>query len=86
MKIVEAILGVITILVCLALISLSPSGAGADLEESIEQERVLCIEECRRTYWPQGTDAWRSYYKCIDDCENNFWKQWNDNMKQLDKK
>ncbi len=37
--------------------------------ETIEQERGLCIENCRWQSWPEGSDAWRYNYQCINDCE-----------------
>ena len=74
------------VFVAIMLINFAPLTGAADSDESIEQERTLCIEECKRTYWPQGIEAWRSYYKCIDDCEKTYWKQWNKDMKELETK
>jgi hypothetical protein len=73
------------VFVAIMLINLVPLTGSADSDESVEQERTLCIEECRRLYWPLGTEAWRQYYRCLDNCEKDFWKQWNKNMGELDK-
>jgi hypothetical protein len=37
--------------------------------ENEEQQRVLCIEACKWTDWPEGSDAWRSNYQCINTCD-----------------
>ena len=86
MKIVRDPFLIIVVFVAIILINFAPLTGRADSEESIQQERTLCIEECKRTYWPQGIEAWRSYYKCIDDCEKTYWKQWNKDMKELETK
>jgi hypothetical protein len=52
--------------------------------ESIDQERTLCIEDCKYRFWPVGSD-WRSYFKCLDDCEKKMWKQWQKEMDELEK-
>ena len=55
--------------------------------ESVEQDRALCLRDCREKfgylpYWGGGGRGgvnegnWRLYFKCIDDCEKKFWKEW----------
>jgi hypothetical protein len=34
-----------------------------------EEQRTLCMENCRWTDWPEGSDAWRFNYQCINDCD-----------------
>ncbi|MFH0958288.1 MAG: hypothetical protein V1897_06255 [Pseudomonadota bacterium] len=85
MKIIRVPFFVAIVFVVGPILNFAPLTVWADSDESIEPERTLCIEECRRTYWPMGTEAWRLYYRCIDDCEKKFWKQWDKNMKKLEK-
>ncbi|MFA6221926.1 MAG: hypothetical protein WC647_06395 [Desulfomonilaceae bacterium] len=58
--------------------------APAISSESVEQERTLCIENCKYRYWPPGDD-WRLYFKCVDDCEKNSWRKWQKDMDKLEK-
>jgi len=62
--------------------------------ESVEQERTLCIKECKDRYGIEvmrgagrGGDSgmWRLYFKCMDDCEKKFWKEWQKDMDKLEK-
>jgi hypothetical protein len=53
-------------------------------QESVAQERTLCIEDCKYRFWPPGED-WRLYFKCLDDCEKNYWKKWQKEMDRLEK-
>ncbi len=85
MKIVRPPFLKTVVFVAIMFITLVPTNGTADSDESVEQERTLCIEECRRLYWSLGIEAWRQYARCIDDCEKDFWKQWNKNMGELDK-
>lgn len=60
--------------------------------ESVEQERTLCIKECKDRYITEttfigrggGTSDWRLYFICIDNCERKFWKEWQKKMDEID--
>lgn len=60
--------------------------------ESVEQERTLCLQDCRDKfgYIPflvrgGGSEGnWRLYFKCIDDCERKFWKEWQKEHDELE--
>ena len=51
--------------------------------ESVEQEREICIQDCKSRYGYTlnrrggGTpdNYWR-YAKCLVTCEKKFWKEW----------
>jgi hypothetical protein len=49
MKIVRDPFLIIVVFVAIILITFAPLTGRADSEESIQQERTLCIEECKRT-------------------------------------
>ncbi|MEI6133811.1 MAG: hypothetical protein WCP72_02470 [Desulfomonile sp.] len=80
------------------LITITLTGLGlfsglAVSHESVEQERTLCMKECKDRYgidtmWGgRGggeTSNWRLYFMCIDNCEKRFWKEWQKNTDEID--
>ena len=54
-------------------------------QENVDQERTLCIEDCKYLYAGVLGEVWRLYFKCLDDCEKNSWRKWQEDMDKLEK-
>jgi len=64
--------------------------APVNSSESVEQERTLCIQDCKDKFgvdmfWGGGGGDGRLYQMCISDCEKKFWKEWDKDMNKLEK-
>ena len=61
--------------------------------ESVEQERAICIQDCKSRYgyspYFHGgggmSGTYWVYAKCIDDCEKKFWKEWQKDQDKTEK-
>jgi hypothetical protein len=77
-------------LAALILTSLGFFAAPVNSFEDVEQERSLCLQECKYKFgvdmfWGGSSGTGRLYQMCISDCENNAWKEWDKDMNKLDK-
>ena len=81
----------------MTLLANGPFGDLARSFESVEQDRTICLQDCRDKfgYLPffgrggvgGGNDGnWRLYFKCIDDCEKKFWKEWQKREDEMNEK
>ncbi len=64
--------------------------APVNSSESVEQERTLCIQNCKYKFgvdmfWGGSGGMGRLYQMCVSDCENNAWKEWDKDMNKLEK-
>ena len=78
---------IILVVVLLTFALLSNFGlfiASAVSEETPEQRRTDCIQDCQMRFWPVG-NLWLAYYRCLDNCEKKFWHRWQKNMDKLEK-
>ncbi|MGC8603912.1 MAG: hypothetical protein ACP5VS_09510 [Desulfomonilaceae bacterium] len=57
----------------------------ANSHEDIEQQRELCLQNCREETDFDDPGLWQLSADCTDKCEKRYWKKWNQQMNGLEK-